>query len=318
LTSLGSREARADAVSFTAFLTKPIKMSALFDTLISILAVGPPLPLEEGGDQGVQIDPTMGQTTPLRILLAEDNATNQKLAVALLGRLGYRPDVAANGREAVDALARQPYDLVLMDVQMPEMDGFDATRHVRRVLPPERQPRIVAMTANAMQGDREACLAAGMDDYVSKPIRLNELIRVLSFPPRVPGAGYPLAGGGAGSAPLDPAGMSNLLEILGGDFADLATIIDTWLEDLPRLLGDLGDYAAKGDAAGVQRMAHSLKSNAADFGATSLAAMCQGLELAARDHRLDGLNDAIALIRTEASAVASAVRGIREAGTLLS
>src|SRR4029078_235538 len=107
---------------------------------------------------------------PLRILLAEDNVINQKVALLILNKLGYEADIAANGLEVLDALQRQPYDLILMDVQMPEMDGLDATRQIRRTDSLGQQPHIVAMTANAMQGDRAQCLAAGMDDYISKPM----------------------------------------------------------------------------------------------------------------------------------------------------
>ena len=124
------------------------------------------------------IDTDFANEHPLRILLAEDNAVNQKLALRLLEQMGYRADVASNGLEAVESVERQAYDVVLMDVQMPEMDGLDATRAIR-ALTNLRQPRIIAMTANAMQGDREMCLAAGMDDYVSKPIRVAELIEAL-------------------------------------------------------------------------------------------------------------------------------------------
>jgi CheY-like chemotaxis protein len=121
----------------------------------------------------------MGQKFPLHILLAEDNAVNQKLALRLLQQIGYIADVAGNGIEAIESLERQQYDVILMDVQMPEMDGLEATRQIVARWPPSERPRIIAMTANAMDEDREACFAAGMDDYVPKPIRMNELVRAL-------------------------------------------------------------------------------------------------------------------------------------------
>ena len=126
-----------------------------------------------------QLDPTLAARHPLRILLAEDNAVNQKLALRLLQQMGYRADLASNGLEAIESVERQPYDVVLMDVQMPEMDGLEATRRIAARWPAGERPRIVAMTANAMQGDREACLAAGMDDYVVKPIRVDALVEAL-------------------------------------------------------------------------------------------------------------------------------------------
>ncbi len=127
-----------------------------------------------------RMDAQMAERNPLRILLAEDNVVNQKLALRLLQQMGYRADVASNGIEAIECCARQPYDLVLMDVQMPEMDGLEASRRIVARWPAASgRPRIVAMTANAMQGDREECLAAGMDDYVTKPIRVEALVKAL-------------------------------------------------------------------------------------------------------------------------------------------
>ena len=116
---------------------------------------------------------------PLRVLLAEDNPINQKVALRILERMGYRADVAANGLEVLEAVARQAYDVILMDVQMPEMDGLEATREIHRRWPNGPRPRIIAMTANALQGDREICLAAGMDDYIAKPVRTDQLAAAL-------------------------------------------------------------------------------------------------------------------------------------------
>jgi CheY-like chemotaxis protein len=125
------------------------------------------------------IDPGMADRHPLRILLAEDNLVNRKLALRVLAQLGYRADVAINGVEAIEAVERQPYDLVLMDVQMPEMDGLEASRRIVQRCPGGSRPRIVAMTANASQGDRDMCIAAGMDDYVTKPFRVEALVEAL-------------------------------------------------------------------------------------------------------------------------------------------
>jgi PAS domain S-box-containing protein len=176
--SLGRREAGADESLFAAYITKPIKLSMLFDALMNVFAhehaAGKSAPAKS------QIDPQMAMRLPLRILLVEDNAVNQKLALRILSQMGYRADVAANGLEALDAIDRQKYDVVLMDVQMPEMDGLEATRQIVARWQRGARPRIVAMTANVTQGDREMCLAAGMDDYIAKPIRVEELIAALT------------------------------------------------------------------------------------------------------------------------------------------
>ena len=177
-TSLGRREARAEEEGFAAYLHKPIKPSQLFDALVTVLA-DRPVHVPKPGAARSELDPDMARRHPLRILLAEDNVVNQKLALRLLAQMGYRADLAANGLEAIDAIERQPYDVVLMDVQMPEMDGFEASREINRRWPDVRRPRLVAMTANAMEGDRELCTAAGMDDYVAKPIRVEELVAAL-------------------------------------------------------------------------------------------------------------------------------------------
>jgi len=176
LTSLGRRELGAEELNFSAYLTKPLKPSHLYDALAGLFARSLVTPKPE--PVKAAMDKEMGRNHPLRILLAEDNQVNQKLAMRILDQMGYRADIASNGIEAIESIERQTYDVILMDVQMPEMDGLDATRNIRK-LTEVTQPHIIAMTANAMEGDREMCLAAGMNDYVSKPIRVNELVEAL-------------------------------------------------------------------------------------------------------------------------------------------
>ncbi len=175
-TSLGHRDG-ADSL-FAAVLTKPLRQSQLFDTLVTLLAhdIAPKAAQPAAKPK---IDASLAARHPLRILLAEDNVVNQKLALRILQQMGYRADLASNGIEAIESVERQTYDVVLMDVQMPEMDGLEASRRITSKFKPGQRPRIVAMTANAMQGDREECLGAGMDDYVTKPIRVDALVEAL-------------------------------------------------------------------------------------------------------------------------------------------
>ena len=183
LSSLGSGESDEDL--FVASLTKPVKQSSLFDSLVTLLGDQEPNAVAAAASHR-RGDAGMGVRHPLRILIAEDNKTNQQLALLVLEKMGYRADVASNGLEAVHQATEHHYDVVLMDVQMPEMDGLDATRELIRRADGGPRPMIVAMTANAMQGDREECLAAGMDDYLSKPIRDEELAAALE---KVPSGG---------------------------------------------------------------------------------------------------------------------------------
>ena len=183
-TSIGRSIARNDNApgdEFAAILNKPVRPSALFDTLVDIFARTAVPSIEEKESLGEHpVVRPLGEVHPLRILVAEDNAVNQKLALRLLEKMGYRADVAGNGLEAVEALERQAYDVILMDVQMPEMNGLEATRAIVARWPADRRPAVIAMTANVMEGDRETALEAGMDDYVAKPIRVEELNAALS------------------------------------------------------------------------------------------------------------------------------------------
>lgn len=179
LTSVGKKEVQDEnnQLSYSAFLTKPVRQEALYDTLLNILSGG--IIRREKVYKQVIIDSRLSEKYPLRILLAEDNTVNQKVAVRILERLGYRVDIAANGVEVIEAVDFVPYDLIFMDVLMPEMDGLEATRIIVREKQKPNRPSIVAMTANAMQGHREECLAAGMDDYISKPVRVEEIQNII-------------------------------------------------------------------------------------------------------------------------------------------
>jgi CheY-like chemotaxis protein len=209
----------------------------------------------------------------LRILIAEDSPVNQQVALGLLERLGYEADVVWNGREAVDALEREPYDVVLMDVNMPELDGLEATRRICERWQPGARPRIVAMTASAMAEDREACFAAGMDDFLPKPIRLEALGEALG---RARPGGGPEPGPGGGTAELDDAAFDNLEQF--GSESFLGELIDTFVADTTTLLAALRRSLDEEDAQAVRRAAHTLRSYGETFGAPDFSQLCRQLE----------------------------------------
>ncbi len=303
LTSLGAKELsddpRSETLAFAAFLNKPLKPSMLFNTLIDVFQGGG---VRVFADQSVEkrlFDVEMGQRLPLRILLAEDHVTNQKLALMILKKLGYRADIAANGLEALEAVQRQTYDVVLMDSQMPEMDGLQATREIRKLLSNSREPYIIALTANAMQGDKELCLAAGMNDYVSKPIQVEALIEALENSKPGWQDGFPMAkliagADDSGTLPsmpsnvLDQAALDMLLEVVGGERELLEELIDSFLEEAPPLLAKMSAALATDDSNTLRLTAHTLKSSGNDFGATRFAQLCQQLEDLGQNGRVDG------------------------------
>ncbi|MGQ4646118.1 response regulator [Lyngbya aestuarii] len=277
LTSIGKPEIEFEAaqVGFAAFLNKPVKQSQLYNTLAQIFG-GLPLKVKPNSSQKPQLDPQMAEKLPLRILVAEDNMVNQKLALQILQKMGYRADTAGNGLEVLQALQRQQYDLVFMDVHMPEMDGLTATRRICNQWPPEKRPRIIAMTANTMQGDREKCLRAGMDDYVSKPIRVEELVESLKQCwPRLENAA-PIR---VIEEAIDTEVLANFRAMMGESASEiLATLIDTYLEDTPSLLQTMKKAIAQQQPQVMQSAAHTLKSSSASLGAISLSQLCQQLE----------------------------------------
>jgi CheY-like chemotaxis protein len=302
LTSLGRLPQPQSGGVFSAQLAKPLKASQLYNTLLQLLTGG-------GGEQEGTEAVTDGKRarSGLRILLAEDNAMNQKVALRLLERLGYGADVAVNGVEAIEALERRPYDVVLMDVQMPELDGLDATRRICERWPPESRPHIIAMTANALPEDREACFAAGMDDYVAKPIRAEELVAALK-------RAKPRADADGGSeeveyVSLEDDALKNLRDLGGDDFLD--EVIDAFLADAPELVATLRRALDEGSSEELRRAAHTLKSNGATLGATDFAEFCRTLEARAKAGELDGAAELVDRIEQEYGPLRDALAALR-------
>ena len=305
--SLGRREIGADAALFVTQVTKPMKPSQLYDALMAIFAAQPQAASKDDGTAKSQIDPGLAARLPLRILLAEDNAVNQKVAVRLLERLGYRADVVANGLEAVDAVQRQPYDVVLMDVQMPEMDGLEASRRIKRGEAGGASPRIIALTADAMQGDREKCLAAGMDDYITKPIHVEALVAALARTRPQSGPEDPDP-----QAPpvIDLKKFAEFRDAMGADF--IGEVLAVFNEDAPELLRSLQQALADNDAELFRRAAHSLKSNSAAFGALALAELARELEILGKAGRLAGTGDKVARTAAEYLRVQQALKELTQ------
>jgi len=270
----------------------------------------------------------MAQALPLRMLLVEDIALNQKVALQILQRLGYGADVANNGLEALFALSRQDYDVVFMDVQMPEMDGLEATRCITQQWLPESRPWIIAMTAHAMQGDREECLSAGMNDYISKPIRSEAIVQALnnyrqvrgtrgqggqrakSSPPLSPSP-QPQRGPLAPPPPLspspapppppiDPQVLQDLRDMAGEAAASvLAEVIESYLEDARPRLSAIAQAVALSDAAALRTSAHAFRSLSVTVGAIPVAQLCEALEAMGRAGTTVGAQALVSQLQTE-------------------
>ncbi len=277
MTSMGVRgDARHfEEIGFAAYSTKPIRHLELFHVLASVLSAAPdsgPQPIVTRHSARERRQPFAG--VHARILLAEDNITNQQVALGLLKKLGLRAEAVANGAEAVHALESIPYDLVLMDVQMPEMDGLEATRRIRSAQSAIQNHRvpIIALTAHAMQGDRERCIEAGMNDYVSKPVSARALAEVLA-------RWLPKKDESSAAVVFDRAGM--LVRLLNDE--DLAQeVIAIFLNDTPRQIEALQGYLAAWDAAGVERQAHTLKGASSNVGGEALRALALEIEKAGK------------------------------------
>jgi CheY-like chemotaxis protein len=271
--SLGSAHPEA---GFAARLSKPLRLSHLRDRL-----------LETVGDKGAvpAAARDMGLRVPLRMLLAEDNPINQKVALRLLERLGYTADVVGDGRQALARLDHATYDVILMDVQMPEMDGLETSRAICAGWAANERPRIIAMTAEAMQGDRDKCLAAGMDDYIVKPVTLDRLAAALAKCRRLVTPMAPEAAAAtsvkkqsiAAVTALDRDVLDQLCEDLGGTAA-LQEVIRSFLDQTPSVLSALRDAATRADVPSIRRAAHMIKGTSSTLGARELADRCAEIE----------------------------------------
>ena len=286
LTSFGhagqGREAKAAGIS--GYLTKPVDEADLHDCLVDLIFSRPRSEARALVTRhSIRDDRPRPQAL---VLVAEDNEVNQKVAVRIVEKLGYRVDVVGTGREAVLACARIGYAAVLMDNQMPEMDGFVATAKIRELEGDARHTPIIAMTASAMKGDREACLAAGMDDYVAKPVSPDSLDEVLRrWVPR-PGSSAPPNPDGNGGGPVDQAVLDQLVAI--DESGKLLTeVIDTFLRLAPVRLAALARAAERKDAGGLERAAHSFLGSCGSLGAGRMADICAALETAARGGSTD-------------------------------
>jgi signal transduction histidine kinase/DNA-binding response OmpR family regulator len=303
--------ARCRELGGAAHLLKPIKQSELFDAIVA--ATGVAAPSDPKRDPRNEPAPMRS----LRILLAEDSYANQRLAVGLLSKWGHLVTVVSNGREAVERLSEGAFDLVLMDVQMPELDGFQATAVIReREATTAARIPIIAMTAHAMKGDREECVTAGMDGYVSKPIRQAELRRVLEE--ILPGEN-----GGRETAAVAKQALrtstlarqidwSVALEAVGGDRQLLRDVLADVLRECPVLLGYADQAARESDAGLLRRAAHTIRGNLRLFGALTAADLAQQLEAIGQNGSCDGAQHLLAGFRQEVEAVLEEVRSFAE------
>jgi PAS domain S-box-containing protein len=259
----------AETSMIAAWLTKPVRQSQLFDTLVDVLS-GMAEPRAAAASR-IREAAAGAATQPAgpQVLVVEDTPINQQVARGMLAKLGYRADVAANGRVALDALGGRTYAAVLMDCHMPEVDGFEASREIRRREGASRHTPIIAMTAGAMRGEREKCLAAGMDDYLTKPVRLPDLEAALRR----------WAGAGGGDAGLDRTVILGLREYQVPAEEDVvAHLITLFMRETPRRLADIRTALESGDAPALERAAHALKGSAGTLGAYALRELCAQLE----------------------------------------
>ncbi|HKQ40186.1 MAG TPA: response regulator [Verrucomicrobiae bacterium] len=300
------------ALGIACYVSKPVRPLNLQKALLQALSghkAEPERPAERS-----RLDQKLAERLPLRVLLVDDNVINQKVASRLLQQMGYRPEIASNGIEAIRALERKPFDVILMDVQMPELDGLEATRRIRqRQQEPDAHPHfkapllIVAMTANAMQGDREKCLAAGMNEYVAKPIRPEALQAALEY------CGGMITGGSSNNATAPaivmsvspenadegPVDMDRLMDFAAGDHEQLAELVTIYLRQTTEQIENIVSAVQTGDISRVARVAHSCAGASATCGMRRIAPLLRRVEALANDGEQDAIAEVVNQVRAE-------------------
>jgi two-component system sensor histidine kinase/response regulator len=311
LTSLHGRLTTSilQTTGIAAGLVKPVRQSRLFDTLVDVLSVD--AIATTGSSKHSSLVPASLSLTKIkdvRVLIAEDNAVNQRLAVRQLKKLGYYADAVSNGKEVLEALRQVPYDIILMDCQMPEMDGYEVSRLIRQQSTHGTGPYIIALTANALQGDRERCIQAGMNDYLTKPLHLSDLESSLQRallrvqPSRRSNQATP------GSEVLDPAILASLHELSSPNEGDpFKELVELFLKDAQSRLQKMAVALERKEWSQLAAAAHTLKGSANNLGARNLANLLASLEKHAKTSNLTDSANILLSVRSEFQEVESAL-----------
>ena len=299
LSSVGKPEQRKSDLQvtrFKSFLSKPVKQLRLYRAILEALNASEWQGEMKDASADFVLDHDLGSRKPLRIMVAEDNPVNQRLALRVLEKLGFRADAVGNGLEAIESLARQLYDVIFMDVQMPEMDGLEATQRIRQNFAKEDQPMIIAMTANAMTGDRERCMEAGMDAYISKPIRFGEIQAILEQcaplqtqendqEEQIPeDLQQPV---------LDMQTLNSLKQEMGDEV--LVELVQLYVDESKEILMEIQKAADARQADALRSAAHSLKGASLNMSALALAKTCETIEQSARENNLNDMQSLVQL-----------------------
>ncbi len=295
LTSVGKKDHLTDieSLNISAFLTKPIKQKQLYEAILSVLGEKVKSNCNNRRFKPFQVADNLAEKFPMKILIAEDNVVNQKVAQRILERIGYRTDVVANGYEAVEVTEKIPYDLIFMDLLMPEMDGITASKIIRKAKSFGKCPKIIAMTANAMREDKEKCLTAGLDDFISKPIRMEELQRILIF------WGEKINSDKCGS--FKPLNVKNKVSVVeesdilflkdiqsAGDAAFFGELLEVYIQELPLMIKHIISASDNCDSKNLYFYSHKLKGSSMTLGINSIAVTCEEIEAFAKENNLNG------------------------------